>query len=42
VTPPPVQPLTSATSSAQRRKTIEDGVIHDILRGLPDLGYMLR
>jgi hypothetical protein len=42
VTPPPVQPLTGATSSAQRRKTEEDGIIHDILRGLPDLSYMLR
>jgi hypothetical protein len=42
VTPPPVQPLTSATSSAQRRKTLEDGIIHQILSGLPDLGYMLR
>jgi hypothetical protein len=41
-TPPPVQPLTSATSSAQRRKTLEDGIIHQILSGLPDLGYMLR
>jgi hypothetical protein len=38
---PPVQPLTSATSSAQRRKTEEDGIIQDILRALPDLNYML-
>jgi hypothetical protein len=42
VTPPPVQPLTSATSSAQRRKTEEDSMIREILRGLPDLSYMLR
>lgn len=42
ITPPPVQPLTGATSSAQRRKNEEDQIIHDILSGLPDLSYMLR
>lgn len=42
VTPPFVQPLTRATSAAQRRKTEEDQIIHDIIGGLPDLGYMLR
>jgi hypothetical protein len=40
--PPPVQPLTGATNSVQRRKIEEDQIIADILRGLPDLGYMLR
>jgi hypothetical protein len=39
---PPVQPLTGATSSAQRRKIEEDQIIHAILGGLPDLSYMLR
>jgi hypothetical protein len=42
VTPPIVQPLTGATSAAQRRKNEEDQIIHDILGGLPDLSYMLR
>jgi hypothetical protein len=42
VTPPPVQPLTGATSSAQRRKTQEDQIIQEVLSGLPDLSYMLR
>jgi hypothetical protein len=41
-TPPPAQPLTGATNSVQRRKAEEDQIIGDILRGLPDLGYMLR
>ena len=41
-TPPPVQPLTGATNSVQRRKMEEDQIIADILAGLPDLGYMLR
>ncbi|KAH3973736.1 hypothetical protein HBI56_154440 [Parastagonospora nodorum] len=39
---PPIQPLTGATSSAQRRKNEEDAIIRDILSGLPNLGYMLR
>lgn len=39
---PPTQPLTGATSSAQRRKNEEDAIIRDILIGLPDLSYMLR
>jgi hypothetical protein len=39
---PPKQPLTSATSSAQRRKAEEDEIIRAIIEGLPDLGYMLR
>ena len=42
VTPPPIQPLTGATNSAQRRKNEEEGVVRGILEGLPDLGYMLR
>jgi len=42
VTPPPIQPLTGATNSAQRRKIEEEGVVRSILEGLPDLGYMLR
>ncbi|KAF2826662.1 hypothetical protein CC86DRAFT_369868 [Ophiobolus disseminans] len=42
ITPPPVQPLTGATSSALRRKNEEDQIIHGILGGLPDLSYMLR
>ncbi|KAK7179907.1 hypothetical protein PSPO01_14037 [Paraphaeosphaeria sporulosa] len=42
VTPPAKQPLTSATSSAQRRKAEEDDVVRAIVEGLPDLGYMLR
>jgi hypothetical protein len=42
VTPPPVQPLTGATNSAQRRKGEEEQTIKDILHGLPDLAYMLR
>lgn len=42
VTPPPKQPLTGATNSAQRRKAEEDDVVRGIVRGLPDLGYMLR
>ncbi|KAH7396436.1 hypothetical protein BKA66DRAFT_566919 [Pyrenochaeta sp. MPI-SDFR-AT-0127] len=42
LTPPPSQPLTGATNSAQRRKTEEDQVIQDILNGLPNLRYMLR
>ncbi|KAH8732048.1 hypothetical protein GQ44DRAFT_698397 [Phaeosphaeriaceae sp. PMI808] len=33
VTPPPVQPLTGATSAAQRRKIEEDAVIREILGG---------
>lgn len=41
-TPPTLQPLTSATSSAQQRKAEEDAIIRDILEGLPDLRYMLR
>ncbi|KAF1928436.1 uncharacterized protein M421DRAFT_160751 [Didymella exigua CBS 183.55] len=41
-TPPPLQPLTNATGSLQRRKAEEDQVINDILSGLPDLSYMLR
>ncbi|KAF3034526.1 hypothetical protein E8E12_006333 [Didymella heteroderae] len=41
-TPPPLQPLTNATGSLQRRKAEEDQIIDDILRGLPDLSYMLR
>ena len=41
-TPPPVQPLTGATSSVQRRKAEEDQIINDVLGGLPDLSYMLR
>ncbi|KAJ4373733.1 hypothetical protein N0V86_007876 [Didymella sp. IMI 355093] len=41
-TPPPLQPLTNATGSLQRRKAEEDQMISDILRGLPDLSYMLR
>ncbi|KAF2844949.1 hypothetical protein T440DRAFT_473009, partial [Plenodomus tracheiphilus IPT5] len=39
--PPPIQPLTSATNTAQRRKDAEERTIRDILGGLPDLGYML-
>jgi hypothetical protein len=39
---PPIQPLTGATSQAQRRKMEEDGIIEGILSGLPDLSYMLR
>ena len=42
VTPPPIQPLTGATNSAQKRKIEEEGVVRGILEGLPDLGYMLR
>ncbi|KAI4951552.1 hypothetical protein J4E86_006968 [Alternaria arbusti] len=42
VTPPPIQPLTGATNSAQRRKNDEEQVIKSILAGLPDLSYMLR
>jgi hypothetical protein len=42
VAPPSPQPLTGATNSAQRRKAEEDGIIAEILGGLPDLGYMLR
>jgi hypothetical protein len=42
LTPPPLQPLTGATSSVQRRKAEEDQTIIDILSGLPDLSYMLR
>lgn len=42
VTPPAKQPLTNATSSAQRRKTEEDDSVREIVEGLPDLGYMLR
>ncbi|KAL6704505.1 hypothetical protein ACN47E_008134 [Coniothyrium glycines] len=42
VTPPPIQPLTGATNSAQRRKTEEEQIIKDILRGLPDMSYMLN
>lgn len=42
VTPPTKQPLTSATSSAQRRKVEEEEVVRGIMEGLPDLGYMLR
>jgi hypothetical protein len=42
LTPPPIQPLTGATNSAQRRKNEEEQVIRDILVGLPDLSYMLR
>jgi hypothetical protein len=42
VATPPKQPLTSATSSAQRRKAEEDEIIRAIVEGLPDLGYMLR
>ncbi|KAJ4346393.1 uncharacterized protein N0V89_010322 [Didymosphaeria variabile] len=40
-TPPTKQPLTSATSLAQRRKAEEDDVVRSIVDGLPDLGYML-
>jgi hypothetical protein len=39
---PPKQPLTSATSSAQRRKADEDDLVRSIVEGLPDLSYMLR
>lgn len=42
LTPPPSQPLTGATNSAQKRKSEEDQVIREILGGLPDLSYMLR
>jgi hypothetical protein len=42
ITPPPLQPLTGATSSVQRRKAEEDQIISNILDGLPDLSYMLR
>ncbi|KAL1593750.1 hypothetical protein SLS60_010482 [Paraconiothyrium brasiliense] len=42
VTPPTQQPLTSATSLAQRRKAEEDDIVKSIVGGLPDLGYMLR
>jgi hypothetical protein len=42
ITPPPIQPLTGATNSAQRRKNDEDQVIKNIVAGLPDLSYMLR
>ncbi|KAF2646678.1 hypothetical protein P280DRAFT_464871 [Massarina eburnea CBS 473.64] len=42
ITPPQIQPLTSATNSAQRRKMEEDGLIREIVNGLPDLRYMLR
>jgi hypothetical protein len=41
-TPPPLQPLTGATNSVQRRKAEEDQIIGEILAGLPDLSYMLR
>jgi hypothetical protein len=41
-TPPPLQPLTNATGSVQRRRVEEDQTIIDILSGLPDLSYMLR
>lgn len=41
-TPPPLQPLTNATGSLQRRKAEEDQIITEILSGLPDLSYMLR
>ncbi|KAF2448512.1 hypothetical protein P171DRAFT_428572 [Karstenula rhodostoma CBS 690.94] len=40
-TSPVKQPPTSATSSAQQRKT-EDDFVRGIVEGLPDLGYMLR
>ncbi|KAI8933348.1 hypothetical protein NX059_009969 [Plenodomus lindquistii] len=40
--PPAIQPLTSATNAAQRRKDEEEKTIRDILGGLPNLGYMLR
>lgn len=40
-TPPPLQPLNSATNSVQRRKAEEDEIISTILCGLPDLNYML-
>jgi hypothetical protein len=39
--PPPVLPLSAATSSAQRRKMEEERAILGILEGLPDLRYML-
>lgn len=42
ITPPPLQPLSGATTSAQRRKGEEDQIIAEILGGLPNLGYMLR
>jgi hypothetical protein len=42
VSPPSVQPLTGATNAAQRRKMEEEGRLRDIIRGLPDLRYMLR
>ncbi|RYG94843.1 hypothetical protein EON65_56850 [archaeon] len=41
-TPPLGQPLTGATTMAQRRKAEEDQIIEQILGGLPDLSYMLR
>ncbi|KAL1646746.1 hypothetical protein SLS61_007660 [Didymella pomorum] len=40
--PPPLQPLTNATGSLERRKAEEDQIIIDILSGLPNLSYMLR
>ncbi|CAO2647124.1 Nn.00g080460.m01.CDS01 [Neocucurbitaria sp. VM-36] len=42
LTPPPLQPLTGATNSAQQRKAEEEDMIRSILNGLPDLSYMLR
>ena len=42
LTPPPLQPLTGATNSAQQRKAEEEDMIKSILNGLPDLRYMLR
>lgn len=42
VTPPPKQPLTSATNSAQKRRDEEDDIIQSIIQGLPNLEYMLR
>ncbi|PVI04371.1 hypothetical protein DM02DRAFT_187592 [Periconia macrospinosa] len=42
LTPPAQQPLTTATSSAQRRKIEEDELVRSIIEGLPDLSYMIR
>ncbi|KAF2021224.1 hypothetical protein BU24DRAFT_416880 [Aaosphaeria arxii CBS 175.79] len=42
LTPPPLQPLTGATNSAQRRKAEEDEIIRSIVQGLPNLSYMLH
>ena len=41
LTPPPLQPPSGGFHSAQQRKADEENTIAEILRGLPDLSYML-